>query len=257
MERALRPLEGDGIAPTSMLAAAKTSLNGNPSHARRYTRLHLDLADVKRAARRRDATVTDFAMCTVGGALFRLLASRREDIDTDLVAFMPINVRREGAEGDLGNRISAVLVPLHALERDPEARLAALRDDSRARKGGDAQSPKMLMNLAAAVGPTIASLAGQTLYDLELFNELPPIANVTVSSVPGPPVPLWMAGRRVASGAPLGPLMGGIALNITVLGFGDFVEYGVLACAKKLPDLTELRDLLEDEANLLLKNGAG
>ena len=97
-------------------------------------------------------------------------------------------------------------------------------------------------------------MAGQTLYDLELFNDLPPIANVTVSSVPGPPVPLWMAGRRVASAAPLGPLMGGIALNITVLGFGGFLEYGVLACAKRLPDLTTLRDLLEDEANLLLKS---
>ena len=96
------------------------------------------------------------------------------------------------------------------------------------------------MNLAAAVGPTVASMAGQTLYDLELFNDLPPIANVTVSSVPGPADALWMAGRRVASAAPLGPLMGGIALNITVLGFGGFLEYGVLACAKKLPDLTEL-----------------
>ncbi len=39
-----------------------------------------------------------------------------------------------------------------------------------------------------------------------------------------------------------------------MLGFGEFVEYGVLACAKKLPDLTELRDLLEDEASLLLKS---
>jgi diacylglycerol O-acyltransferase / wax synthase len=254
VERAMRPPEGDGISPTSLLAAAKTSLNGNPSHARRYARLHLDLAEVKEAARRRGATVTDFAMCTVGGALRRLLESRGEPIDRDLVAFMPVNVRREGAEGDLGNRISAVLVALHATEHDSEARLAALRDESRARKVTDAQSPRMLMNLAAAVGPTIASMAGNTLYDLELFNDLPPIANVTVSSVPGPPVPLWMAGRRVASAAPLGPLMGGIALNITVLGFGGFLEYGVLACAKRLPDLTPLRDLLEDEAGLLLKS---
>ncbi|HLK45424.1 MAG TPA: WS/DGAT domain-containing protein, partial [Acidimicrobiales bacterium] len=96
--------------------------------------------------------------------------------------------------------------------------------------------------------------AGHTLYDLELFNDLPPVANVTVSSVPGPPIPLWMAGRHVASAAPLGPLMAGIALNITVLGFGEFVEYGILACAKKLPDLTELRDLLEDEVQRLVKD---
>jgi diacylglycerol O-acyltransferase len=254
VERAVRPPEGDAAPATSILAAAKTMLNGNPSHARRYARLHLDLPDVKAAAKRRNATVTDFAMCTVGGALRRLLEAKGEPIERDLIAFMPVNVRREGAEGDLGNRISAVLVPLHATELDSEARLAVLSDESRARKGTDAQSPRLLMNLAAAVGPTIASMAGQTLYDLELFNDLPPIANVTVSSVPGPPIPLWMAGRRVVSAAPLGPLMGGIALNITVLGFGGLLEYAVLACAKRLPDLTPLRDLLEDEAKILLKS---
>jgi hypothetical protein len=166
---------------------------------------------------------------------------------------MPINVRKKGAEGELGNHISAALVELHALELDHVARLEAIRDTSRARKQGDPQSSKLLTGLAAAFGPTLASIAGQTLYDLELFDELPPVANVTVSSVPGPPIPLWMAGRHVATAAPLGPLMAGIALNITVLGYGGLLEYGVLACAKKLPDLTELRLLLEDEAMALLK----
>jgi hypothetical protein len=166
---------------------------------------------------------------------------------------MPINVRRPGAEAALGNRISATLVAMHAGLEDHEARLVAIRDASRRRKERGAGNSKLLMDLAAAVGPTVAALAGQTLYDLQLFNELPPIANVSVSSVPGPPVPLWLARRRVATAAPMGPLMGGIALNVTVLGYGGLLEYGVLACAKKLPDLTELRGLLEDEANLLLK----
>ncbi len=256
VERALRP-PGPGAEPAvSMFAAARTSLNGTPSHARRFTRLHFDLADVKEVAKRHGATVTDFVMCTVGGALRRLLDARGEPLERDLVAFMPVNVRKKGAEGELGNHISAVLVELHALELDHLARLDAIREASQARKHGDAQSSKFLTGLAAAVGPTLASIAGQTLYDLELFDELPPIANVTVSSVPGPPIPLWMAGRHVATAAPLGPLMAGIALNITVLGYGGLLEFGVLACAKKLPDLTELRTLLEDEAVTLLKSDA-
>jgi WS/DGAT/MGAT family acyltransferase len=253
VERALRPPGPGAEAAVSIFTAARTSLNGTPSHARRFTRLHLDLADVKDAAKRHGATVTDFVMCTVGGALRRLLEARDEPPERDLVAFMPINVRKKGAEGELGNHISAALVELHALELDHVARLEAIRDTSRARKQGDPQSSKLLTGLAAAFGPTLASIAGQTLYDLELFDELPPVANVTVSSVPGPPIPLWMAGRHVATAAPLGPLMAGIALNITVLGYGGLLEYGVLACAKKLPDLTELRLLLEDEAMALLK----
>jgi len=253
LERSIRPADPANAGAVSMFSAATTSLNGTPSHARRFTRLHLDLGEVKIAAKQRGATVTDFVMCTVGGALRRLLEGRDELAQRDLVAFMPVNVRREGAEGDLGNRISAVLVAMHSVIEDPEERLRALSEASRARKAAKSDSSKLLMNLAAAVGPTVASLAGQTLYDLELFNDLPPVANVTVSSVPGPPIPLWMAGRHVTTAAPMGPLMAGIALNITVLGYGGLLEYGVLACAKKLPDLTELRELLEDEANQLLK----
>jgi len=258
VERAVRPgPDGPSTGVASVFAAAKTSLNGTPSHARRFTRIHLDLAEVKDAAKRRGATVTDFAMCTVGGALRRLLEERGEVPERDLVAFMPVNVRRKGAEGDLGNRISADLVALHSHLFDHEARIAAIAEASRARKSSDIDNSKLLMNLAAAAGPTIASIAGQTLYDLELFNDLPPVANVTVSSIAGPPIPLWLAGRHVSRAAPLGPLMAGIALNVTVLGYGGLLEYGILACAKKLPDLSELRELLEDEANLLLKGTGG
>lgn len=255
LERAARPVEAGGEAVTGVWSAAKTRLNGTPSHARRYTRLHLDLAEVKVAAKRRGATVTDFVMCTVGGALRRLLEAAGEPPARDLIAFMPVNVRRTGAEADLGNRISATLVALHCDIEDHEQRLLVLAAASRKRKERTIESSKLLMNLAAAAGPTLASIAGQTLYDLELFNDLPPVANVTVSSIAGPPIPLWVAGRHVASASPMGPLMAGIALNITVLGYGGLLEYGVLACAKKLPDLAELRDLLDDEAGLLLKTG--
>lgn len=254
LERSVRPAveAAEGVVP-GLLAAPRTILNGTPSHSRRFTRLHLDLPEVKLAAKRRGATVTDFVLCTVGGALRRFLEARDEVPDRDLVAYMPINVRRPGNESELGNRITATLLSLHTGLEDHEERLCALREDSVARKERGVGSSKLLEHLAAAIGPTIASLAGQTLYDLELFNELPPVANVAVSSVAGPPIPLWVAGRHVATAAPMGPLMGGIALNVTVLGYGGLLEYGVLACAKKLPDLAELKALLDDEAHLLLK----
>ncbi len=253
VERSVRAVEGDGGVVPGLFAAPRTVLNGTPSHSRRFARLHLDLPEVRVAAKRRGASVTDFVLCSVGGALRRLLESLGDEPARDLVAYMPINVRRPGHEEALGNRISATLVSLHTRLEDHEARLAAIAADSRVRKERGVGSSKLLEHLAAAIGPTVASLAGQTLYDLELFNDLPPIANVAVSSVPGPPIPLWVAGRHVATAAPMGPLMGGIALNVTVLGYGGLLEYGVLACAKKLPDLTEFKALLDDEAHLLLK----
>ena len=54
------------------------------------------------------------------------------------------------------------------------------------------------------------------------------MANVMISSVAGPPIPLWLSGHRVASATPFGPLLGAFSLNVTVLGFGENLEFGLL-----------------------------
>ncbi len=66
------------------------------------------------------------------------------------------------------------------------------------------------------------------------------MANLMISSVPGPPIPLWLSGHRVASAAPVGPLFGIFSLNITVLGFEDHLEFGLLGCAETMHDLLQV-----------------
>jgi hypothetical protein len=56
----------------------------------------------------------------------------------------------------------------------------------------------------------------------------------------------------VTSAAPYGPLVGSISLNITVLGFGENLEFGVLGCAERMSDLDRLRDLILEEAMALI-----
>jgi hypothetical protein len=73
-----------------------------------------------------------------------------------------------------------------------------------------------------------------------------------ISSVPGPPIPLWLSGRHVESATPYGPLLGAISLNITVLGFGEHLEFGLIACADRFTDLSSLRDHLSDEARAII-----
>jgi WS/DGAT/MGAT family acyltransferase len=242
----------------SIFEAARTSINGTPGHSKTFARLIIDLNDVKTAARARGAKVTDFVMACVAGGLRRLFEHRGEELSRDLVAFMPINVRRSGDEGDLGNQISAMLVGLRADLDDPEDRLRAIaQSQAMVAEKQREQNARLLMDLATAVGPTLTSAASRTLTALELFDHLPPVANLTVSSVPGPPIPLWLAGYRVSTAAPLGPLMAGLALNITVLGYVDQLEFGLLACSRRVPDLYQLRDWIADEANYYIKSPVG
>jgi WS/DGAT/MGAT family acyltransferase len=244
-----------GVHQPSIFEAHRTSINGTPGHSKRFARLRMDLNEVKYAAKARGATVTDFVMATVSGGLKRLFDARAEQLDRDLIAFVPINVRRSGDEGDLGNQISAMLMGLRTDLEDPEDRIRAIsRSQSLVADQQREHNARLLMDLAAAVGPTIASAAGRTMWALELFDHLPPAANVVVSSVPGPPIPLWLGGYRVATAAPLGPLMAGLALNITVLGYVDQLEYGMLACTRRVPELYELRDWIAEEADYYFKS---
>ena len=79
------------------------------------------------------------------------------------------------------------------------------------------------------------------------------MANVMISSVAGPPIPLWLSGRRVTSAAPYGPLLGSISLNITVLGFEENLEFGMLGCAERIDDLAQLRDFIDEEAAMFIE----
>lgn len=257
VDRATDVLRGEepSAHQPSLLEARHTSINGTPGYAKKFKRLQLNLADVKRAAKSRGASVTDFVMASVAGGLRQLFDARCEELSQDLVAFVPINVRSEGAEGDLGNQISAMLVSLHSGVADPEERIRSIAESSKtAAQVQKEKSAKLLMNLASAAGPTVASFAGRTLSALELFDHLPPVANLTVSSVPGPPIPLWLSGHRVKSAAPLGPLMAGLALNITVLSYVDHLEFGMLACSRRVPELASLRDWIADEARYYIEN---
>jgi len=237
----------------SIFEARRTSLNGAPGVEKEFHRLRLPLADVKRAAKSRGASITDVVMSSASGALRRLLLDRGEVLKRDLIAFVPINVRGEGDAAQLGNQISGMLVALHTDIADANERLDAIAKDSSTTAGVQREArARMLQDIPRVIGPTLLSLGGKLISEFGLFDRVPPIANVMLSSVAGPPIPLWLSGHRVVSAAPVGPLIGSLSLNITVLGMGENLEFGLLGCAERLHDLATLREYLLDEVQWLI-----
>lgn len=53
-------------------------------------------------------------------------------------------------------------------------------------------------------------------------------------------------------GRPVGPFLGPFCLNVTVLGFEQNLEFGMLGCAQTMPDLATLRDYLKEQATTLI-----
>jgi WS/DGAT/MGAT family acyltransferase len=236
----------------SIFEARRTSLNGAASTEKAFHRTRVPLADAKRAAKSRDASVTDFVMSVCSGALRSLIDERGEKITRDLIAFVPINVRGEGATSDLGNQISGMLIRLHTDVLDPEARLRAISLDAKKTLGSQREHrARIFQDVPRVLGPMLVSLGGKLLSACGLLDHLP-MANLMISSVPGPPVPLWLSGHRVLSAAPVGPLLGSFSLNITALGFEEYLEFGLLGCADRMYDLSRLSDLLYEQACVLI-----
>ena len=62
------------------------------------------------------------------------------------------------------------------------------------------------------------------------------VANVTISNVPGPQVPLYLAGAQMTAMYPLSIVVHGVALNITVQSYRGQLCFGLIACRRALPD---------------------
>lgn len=240
----------------SIFEARRTSLTGASGIEKSFHRTRVPLSDVKRAAKARGVSVTDFVMATTSGALGRLLQGRGDVLKRDLIAFVPINVRGEGDTADLGNQISGMLVALHTDAHDREERLRAISADSERTRGVQRRHrAKIFQDVPRVLGPTLLSLGGKVLSAFGLFDHLP-MANLMISSVAGPPIPLWLSGYRVTSAAPFGPLLGSFSLNITVLGFEENLEFGLLGCADRMDDLANLRDFIFEEAMAYIEETA-
>jgi hypothetical protein len=75
---------------------------------------------------------------------------------------------------------------------------------------------------------------------MNLANQHRPIHNLVISNVPGPPFPLYLAGAELVAAYPMGPIMDGAGLNITVLSYRDHIDIGFLADADLVPDIWQV-----------------
>ncbi len=63
-------------------------------------------------------------LSVAAGALRRVFERRGEPLPPQIVALVPMSIRRPDEENELGNRIATLLVALPIGETDPSARLA-------------------------------------------------------------------------------------------------------------------------------------
>ena len=89
-----------------------------------------------------------------------------------------------------------------------------------------------LQDWAEFAAPAVFGRAARLYSRMKLADRHRPLFNVTISNVPGPPFPLYSAGAPLVANYPMGPIIDGGGLNITVMSYQDHLDFGLLACPR-------------------------
>ncbi len=229
--------------PGLTVLGPRTFLNG-PIHPHRQVSLgQFSLEDVKRAKNILGCTVNDIVLAVTGRALRAFVTAHGETVDKGMVAAVPISIRPkdDGGETVVDNQVSGMTVPLHD---DVEDVVEQLRLISRATKPAKEQlgavAATLLQDWSEYAPPAVAAQAMRFYSRAGLARRHPPIANVTLSNVPGPPIPLYLAGSQMVAMYPIGPVIHNQRVNITVVSYRDTMFIGAAADREAVPDLDEL-----------------
>src|ERR671916_1690643 len=207
----------------------------------RFTWVRTDLKDVKAIKDELGGTVNDVVLSVVAGGLGRHL--RRRGVNTDgleLKAMVPVSVRSDVQRGALGNRVAAIMAPLPVWCQEPVARLDIVSEQLKGLKsGGQAVGAQVMTELSGFAPSTIMGQASRLMARQRFFN-------VVVTNVPGPQIPLYLAGRLMLDPFPMVPLAKNQALGVALLSYAGRINFGLVGDYDLLWDLDEFAADLEE-----------
>jgi diacylglycerol O-acyltransferase len=242
--------EAEGVTATGVLPtrpAPRTPFNASITAHRRWSYLTVPLSEVKRIKAHFGVTVNDVVLAVCAGALRRWLVLHDALPSDPLLAMCPISTR-SGTESDTySNQVSGMIASLGTDIDDVAERLRFINRSTVAAKEQFAAVPAAaLQDFGQFAPPALAAQASRLIAQTRIADVVNPPFNVTISNVPGPRQPLYMAGAQLKHMYPVSIVTDGMGLNMTVSSYLDGLDFGLIACRELIPDLWVLNDALGD-----------
>ena len=194
-----------------------------------------------------ETTVNDVFLAASAAALRGYILDRGGLCDRPLTCSVPVSVHGLSSGNSSPNQVSNMFVRLPVDTDDPVEQLLRVRHDTRdAKTVHGAIGADMIGDVTELTPPAIFNLASRMYSRIGLAERLPPIHNLVISNVPGPPVPLFVAGARLTGIYPFGPLSEGAGVNIGVISNMGHLDIGVIGCPDIAPDLEDLLEGITD-----------
>jgi diacylglycerol O-acyltransferase / wax synthase len=183
------------------------------------------LALVTEIAHRYDAKVNDVLLAAIAGGLSELLSSRGEPVEeVVLPIYVPVSLRHGQYAGARGNVIGQMVVPVPIGTSDPNRRLQQIAAETAKRKARSRPSVGMVPRRGIAARAVLKLIERQRI-------------NVETADLPGPQIPLYLAGAQLLEVFPVLPLIGNVSLGVGAMSYAG--QFNIMAVADKdsYPDL--------------------
>jgi WS/DGAT/MGAT family acyltransferase len=206
------------------------------------------LEDFKRIKDTLGGTVNDVVLTVVSGALRRWLDRRGIRTEgLELRALVPVSIRTEDEQSQLGNRIAAMRGPLPVYIADPVKRLQVVRAAMDGLKESkQALGAEVISRFNDFAPPTLLAQASRINFSTRLFN-------LIVTNVPGPQIPLYVLGRELQDAFPVAFLPENHALAIAIMSYNGGLDFGLLADYDSMEDVVLIADGLSQALGELLE----
>ena len=225
----------------------RTRFNGRVSPHRRFSFASVSLDRIKAVKNEVGVTVNDVVVAMCASALRAWLLERNELPEEPLVAMVPVSVRTQEQMGTYGNRVSAMFVPIPTDEPDPRERLLRAHEILRAAKERHRALPaSLLQDVTQFIPAAVFARATRVVTQLSSLPRVRPALNLVISNVPGPRVPLYMAGAELVANYPVSVVTDGVGLNITCMSYRDHVDFGIVVDRDMVDDAWPLMDAVRE-----------
>ena len=205
----------------------------------------MPLASVKEIGGYFRCTINDVLMAAVSGAIRRYLLERGDDLDdAEVRVAIPVNVRPESPDIELGNQFSLVILSLPVSMADPVRRLRETRKRMRSIKESAEAFVGFQVMKIMGIPPQALSRKGARFFASKFTGIL--------SNVPGPRQPLYFTDKRIKNMMFWVPRSGDVAIGISIISYAGDVTLGIATDTRVAPDPEKITDYFSEEFSQLL-----
>jgi WS/DGAT/MGAT family acyltransferase len=224
-----------------------SSLNGPIGPHRRYGWASTTVDDIKAVRKSIGGTFNDVVLAAITHGFRALLLSRGESVDRVVRTLVPVSVRprdlsgRAVGDGTFENKVSAMFAELPVGIGDPVKRLHAITAQMEGLKESkQAVAGEALTSMSGFAPPMLLALGMRLATRVAQRN-----INTVTTNVPGPQMPLYVAGSRMVKAYPYVPLAGQVRIGIAIFSYDGQVNFGITGDHDTTEDLDVLCDGIE------------